>query len=110
VFYAVYTATVFLLLSTFSRFNTHSKFYSYFYTVLVFYLLLLLLNLGAFPPLPRFFTKFLVFFTLMFNFPHLSFYFVIVLASNVVIIVSYLLIFNKYLVNIFSCKGYLTLY
>jgi NADH:ubiquinone oxidoreductase subunit 2 (subunit N) len=110
VFYAVYTLTVFLLLSTFSRFATQSKFYSYSYIILVFYLFLLLLNLGAFPPLPRFFTKFFVFFTLIFNFPNLSFYFILVLVSNVAIIVSYLLIFNKYLINIFRCKGYLAVY
>jgi len=109
-FYSLYAATMFLILITFNNLTSHSYSYSLSYRVFGIYLLLLILNLASFPPFPGFFAKFLVFITCYRIYSYYSYLFLLIIVINVFIIVSYVKVYFKYLVNIYSNSSNLMLY
>lgn len=109
-FYSVYTLNNYLILHSFGNLRAHSMSYTSSYSVFILYLFVLLLNLGSFPPMPGFFTKFLVFFTCVSLYPDFYFYLLLVMLFNVIIIVTYILIFFKYIINVYTAPINLVIY
>jgi NADH:ubiquinone oxidoreductase subunit 2 (subunit N) len=109
-FYGVYILNTYLILHSFGNLRAHSMSYTSSYSVFILYLFVLLLNLGSFPPMPGFFTKFLVFFTCVSLYPDLYFYLLLVMLFNVIIIVTYILIFFKYIINVYTAPINLVIY
>ncbi len=62
VFYAIYVLNTYFILYSFGNLRTHSMSHTSSYSVFILYLFVLLLKIGSFPPIPGFFTKFIVFF------------------------------------------------
>ena len=109
-FYGVYILNTYLILHSFGNLRAHSMSYTSSYSVFILYLFVLLLNLGSFPPMPGFFTKFLVFFTCVSLYQDLYFYLLLVMLFNVIIIVTYILIFFKYIINVYTAPINLVIY
>lgn len=109
-FYGVYTLNTYLILHSFGNLRAHSMSYTSSYSIFILYLFVLLLNLGSFPPMPGFFTKFFVFFTCVSLYPDLYFYLLLVMFFNVIIIVTYILIFFKYIINVYTAPINLVIY
>ena len=109
-FYIIYRFTVFLLLSSFSSLTRHSYSFSLkFYSFGVF-LLLLLLNLGSFPPFPGFISKFLVFWIRFSIYSEYASLFLLLIFINVLIMLSYVRVLLKYLTNVYSNQSSLILF
>lgn len=101
-FYIVYILNTYLILHSFNNLSRHSMSYTYGHSIFIIYLFILLLNIGSFPPIPGFFTKFLVFFSCIDLYPDMYLYFLLVILFNVIIIVTYIQIFFKYIINVYS--------
>ena len=109
-FYITYTLTIFLLLTRFNNLTSHSYSYRIKYSIFGTYLLMLLLNLASFPPFPGFILKFLVFFRCISQYPVISPILLLLIVVNVIIIISYINVFFKYIVNIYRNSSNLILY
>lgn len=102
-FNLVYFLTVFLVFwllnslnSIITRFSLHSP-------IKVFLVTFLLLNLAAFPPFPSFFLKFLILLNFSSIYPRVRFLFItLMLLSNALIIVSYIQLSIKQLINFYT--------
>ena len=110
IFYSIYVVTILLILSSFLNIISHSISYSVVFSSFSIILILLLLNLASFPPFPGFFTKFMVFFSCITQYRHLSYYFLSLIIVNVIIIVSYVNVIFKYLINVYGNTSNLVLY
>lgn len=106
-FFLIYCLSLFILLSTFINSFTHSFSYSLEYSYFVLFLFLLLLNLASFPPFPGFFFKFFIFMSCLDFIGHYRMFLFFIVVLNVVIIVSYIKVFLKYLVNIYTNTSHL---
>jgi NADH:ubiquinone oxidoreductase subunit 2 (subunit N) len=101
VFFIIYSINMFLILSLFN--NQTTVIYSIQLSKLsVIWLIILLFNIAAIPPLPGFFTKFLIFFDLLPIIESFLFFFVLVMLANILMIVSYIQLFFKFIVNNYS--------
>lgn len=110
IFYITYVITIFLLLVRFNNLTSHSYSYRVKYSIFGIYLLMLLLNLASFPPFPGFIMKFFVFFSCISQYPAISYLLLILIVVNVIIIISYIRVFFKYIVNIYRNSSNLILY
>ena len=109
-FYRLYTVNLFLIFYRFGPIVSHNLQYHRALTSLNIFLFFLLLNLSSLPPLPTFLSKFLVIFYCMESYSSISYLFVLILLTNVVIVVSYISILLKYFINIYSNSTRLLVY
>jgi len=110
IFFIIYTINNLLILVRFNNIMTHSYSYSIRYLSLIIYLLVLLLNLGSFPPIPGFFAKFFIFFSCIDIYRNFCNFLLLIILLNVLIIVSYVSVYFKYIVNSFSNSSNLLIY
>ena len=110
IFYRVYFLNMLLLLLRFRNLTSHSYSYRIRFRVFGIYIFFLLLNLGSFPPFPGFFTKFLVFTCCYTIYRFNSHFLVIIMLVNVLIIVSYVNVFFKYILNVYSNSCYMIIF
>ena len=109
-FYFIYLITIFLILLTFNNLTSHSYSYSLNFSLFGIYLMFLILNLASFPPFPGFFTKYFIFLACYNMSSYYSYFLLINMILNVLMIVSYIRVFFKYIVNIYSNSSNLILY
>jgi len=109
-FYVIYILNTYLILNRFGSVSTHSMSYTLSYSLFILYLFVLLLNIGSFPPMPGFFTKFIVFYTCINIYSDIYLYFLLIIIFNVIMIVSYVSIFFKYIVNVYTSPMNLIVY
>lgn len=110
IFYLVYLLTIVLILIRFNNLTSHSYSYRIIFSIFGLYIFILLLNLASFPPFPGFFTKFLVFIQCYYIYPFSSIYLLIIIFLNVLIIVSYVNVFFKYILNFYSNSNNLIIF
>lgn len=109
-FYFIYVIRIILLITTFGNLTSHSYSYNLSHMVFTSYLLALLLNLASFPPFPGFFSKFLVFLSCIEAYSNLNSYFLLIIVLNVVIMIRYISVYFKYIINIYRNNSNLVLY
>jgi NADH:ubiquinone oxidoreductase subunit 2 (subunit N) len=108
--YVFYTFSIFLILKRFNNISSHSTASSRRQIIFPLYLFFILLNLGSFPPIPTFLSKFLIFFSCLEIYPDFYYILILIIVTNVVIIVSYIVVFFKYVINIYSNSSFLIIY
>lgn len=104
IFYLVYLLNIFFILKIFNNQTVLvSSLQLSRYSIIL--LLILLFNIASIPPLPGFFTKFLIFYELFPIIENYIFILVLIMLANILIIVSYIQIFFKIMINIYSSSS-----
>ncbi len=103
-FFIVYSLNIYIILN---MFNNQTIIISSLqisnYSVIL--LILLLFNIASIPPLPGFFTKFLIFYELLPTIENFLPFFILIILVNIFIIVSYIQILFKIIINIYSSSS-----
>jgi NADH:ubiquinone oxidoreductase subunit 2 (subunit N) len=103
-FFIIYSLNIYIILNIFNNQTiiVSSIQISNYSTIL---LILLLFNIASIPPLPGFFTKFLIFYELLPTIENFIFFFILIMLVNIFIIVSYIQVLFKIIVNIYSSSS-----
>ncbi len=109
-FYFTYFVTIYLLIRSFGNLASHSISLTASYPLFILGLFILLLNLASFPPIPTFFSKFLVFVNCIALYSDMYAFFLIIILLNVAIILSYVVVFFKYIINVYRSSSSLLLH
>jgi len=109
-FYVMYSLTVFFLLKRFNSITSHSYSFTLKFSSFSLILILLLLNLGSFPPFPGFISKFLVFWERVSLYSEYMSLFLLLMILNVLMMLSYIRVLLKYLTNVYSNHSSLIIY
>jgi len=109
-FYAVYYVAIRLILKTFRQIRTHNYSTTPSSRRDRMIILFVIFNIASLPPLPVFIGKFLVLFNCISIYSNHSIYLLIIVLINVIMIVSYVNITFKYMINVYTNSSQYFLY
>lgn len=101
-FFILYFLTMWLVLTRFKGVIKPLIYPNYSKHPVTFFLIAMLLNMAAIPPIPIFLAKFVVIFDYMQAMPVSLFFLIIIVLSNVTIMASYCQLFIKFVTQIYS--------
>lgn len=109
-FYVVYYVGISLILKTFRQVNSHNYSRTPLFLIEKLGIFVIMLNIASLPPLPVFIGKFLVLFHCIPIYTDHSIYMLLIVLINVIIIVRYVNVRFKYLINIYTNSSQYFLY
>jgi len=101
-FFTLYFLTIWLVLARFKGVIKPLIYPNYSKHPVTFFLIAMLLNMAAIPPIPMFLAKFIVIFDYIHAIPLSFFFLVVIVLSNVTIMASYCQLFIKFVTQIYS--------
>lgn len=109
-FYGVYYMAISMIIKTFRQSSRHNYSYTPYSLSEKFAIFFIILNIASLPPLPIFIGKFIVLFNCISIYGNYSIYLLIIVLINVMIIVRYVNVTFKYLINVYTNRSQYFLY